>query len=219
MTVPSALYPVLPCGAAARGGSAGRTWPWLTLVFLLGCAWLGSEARAHEPYLRLTEQADGSVLAEAGFSDNADVAGLKLLVRDRATGATLAEHRLPAGGTMTLKPPAVPYRVVFEGGDGHRVSKVGPEPVSARPPPSEPVADRVATPASPETRAVASEAASPAPAPVTAVAKRNDAGGAELGGIDGAGGDTLRLVLVVGIVFLFGAVAFALGFGAGRRSR
>jgi hypothetical protein len=31
--------------------------------------------------------------------------------------------------------------------------------------------------------------------------------------------DTPRVVLIVGIFFVFGSIAFALGYGAGRRSR
>jgi len=168
------------------------------LVFPLLATLLAVVVAAHEPYLRLTANADGTVTAEAGFSDNADVAGQKLVVRDRTTGATLGGHVLPAGGRLTFAPPPGPYRVVFEGGAGHRISKPGPERETA--------AAAVAAPVELGPVAVALVVEPPVPGmtSVPAVAQ---------------GGDLIRLVLVVGIVFLFGTVAFALGYAAGRHTR
>jgi hypothetical protein len=175
----------------------------LRLVFMLLALAAAPEAlRAHEPFLLLTDNADGTFTAEAGFSDNTSPAGLKLLLRDRATGEITAEHALPANGKLTLKRPPAPYRVVFEGGPGHRVSKPGPWP-------EETTTEPAGSPRR-ETRDAAPPPAAEVPAlPSQATPSETSAGTSE----------TLRVALVVGIFFLFGTVAFALGHAAGRRSR
>jgi hypothetical protein len=173
------------------------------ILILLGAGVLLARTHAHEPYLLLTANADGTFTAEAGFSDGASVAGLKLIVRDRGTGEVRSEHTVPGSGKLTLPIPAAPYRVVFEGGSGHRISKPGPErEAAAEPsnpvPPSAPAAD--ALPAAP---APAPATAPTALAPPPSSAPRDD---------------TPRVALIVGIFFLFGSIAFALGYGAGRRA-
>ncbi len=173
-------------------GSGWRSGAWRVALLLLWCA---GAARAHEPYLLVSARDDGTFTAEAGYSDGVSVEGLRLLVRDRGSGELLSEHRLPAGGKLTLPRPARPYRVVFEGGPGHRLTKPGPEPGTE---------DRATSPD-------ISRAAAPAPPAPEASTTPPSAGTPP--------GETLRVMLVAGILFLFGAVAFALGFGAGRRSR
>ncbi len=101
-----------------------QNWRWLPLMLVLGWVpWLS----AHEPYLMLVAEEPGLLVAEAGFSDGADAEGLGLMLHDRATGELLSEHRFPAGGVLRLPLPAVPYRVTFEGGPGHQLSRIGPE--------------------------------------------------------------------------------------------
>lgn len=175
---------------------------WRLILSLLGAGVLLARTHAHEPYLLLTANADGTFTAEAGFSDGVSVAGLKLVVRDRGTGEVRSEHTVPASGKLTLPIPSAPYRVVFEGGSGHRISKPGPEreaaaePSNPVPPPPAAADALPVAPALAPTRTVL--------APPASLAPRDD---------------TLRVVLIVGIFFLFGSIAFALGYGAGRRSR
>jgi len=123
---------------------------------LLACVVLvGAAAWAHEPYLLLTANDDGTFTAEAGFSDGVNVAGLTLLLRERATGATIAEHVLPEGGKLTLPIPAVPYRVTFDGGPGHKLTKIGPDASAGAVAPSATGAPEPASPP-PGTEAVSS---------------------------------------------------------------
>ena len=175
---------------------------WRFILTLLGACTLLLRTHAHEPYLLLTANADGTFTAEAGFSDGVSVAGLKLIVRDRGTGEVRSEHTVPASGKLTLPIPPAPYRVVFEGGSGHRISKPGPERETAAGP-----SDSIPPP----TAAVDWPPASTAPASVPP-AMATPAGAAPPD-------DTARVVLIVGIFFVFGSIAFALGFGAGRRAR
>jgi hypothetical protein len=187
------------------------------LLLLLGAAAL----RAHEPHLLLTDHGNGTFTAEAGFSDGASPEGLKLLLRERSTGAVLAEHTLPASGKLTLPRPGAPYRVVFDAGPGHRVSKPGPWPESE--PATAPVAaDKAAVPAAMSAAAAAkgSAAASGAAGAGGGAAGTSDAAGAAATPVAAEGaGETARMALVAGVFFLFGTAAFALGHAAGRRAR
>jgi hypothetical protein len=177
---------------------------WRLILSLLGACLLLARTHAHEPYLLLTANADGTFTAEAGFSDGVSVAGLKLIVRDRGTGEVRSEHTVPASGKLTLPIPPAPYRVVFEGGSGHRISKPGPEREAAADP-SNPVPPPPAAGDAPPVAPAPAPATTPtALAPPTTSAPRDD---------------TPRVVLIVGIFFLFGSIAFALGYGAGRRAR
>ena len=175
---------------------------WRLILSLLGACLLLARTHAHEPYLLLTANADGTFTAEAGFSDGVSVAGLKLIVRDRGTGEVRSEHTVPASGKLTLPIPPAPYRVVFEGGSGHRISKPGPEREAAAGP---------SNPVPPTTAAADALLVAPAPATTpTALASPTSSAPRD---------DTPRVVLIVGIFFLFGSIAFALGYGAGRRAR
>ncbi|EIP96937.1 hypothetical protein OpiT1DRAFT_01364 [Opitutaceae bacterium TAV1] len=86
----------------------------------------GVPAQAHEPWLQLSPSADGSLTVEAGFSDGGDMTGLAVTVLDRETGAVISGYTLPADGKLVVPIPPVAYRVLFDGGAGHKVSKIGP---------------------------------------------------------------------------------------------
>lgn len=190
------------------------------LLLLLGAAAL----RAHEPHLLLTDHGNGTFTADAGFSDGASPEGLKLLLRERSTGAVLAEHTLPASGKLTLPRPGAPYRVVFDAGPGHRVSKPGPWPESETA--AAPVAaDKAAVPAAISAAATVKGAAAVSVATgagggAAGASDASDAAGAAATPVAAEGaGETARMALVAGVFFLFGTAAFALGHAAGRRAR
>jgi hypothetical protein len=172
------------------------------LAVAIGLAFLFSfgSARAHEPYLLLKHNGDGTFTAETGFSDGSDVAGLKLLVRSRGSGETLGEHTLPAGGKLTLPIPSTPYRVTFDGGPGHKISKPGPD-----------------APVAPAAKAAA---APPAEETGTRMAASDASGGSSRSSPDArALGERRDVWLIVSLVFALAVVSFALGYaaGAGRR--
>lgn len=185
---------------------------WIPLLFV------AVSLRAHEPFLLLTKNADGTFTAETGFSDQSSPEGLKLILRDRNTTELLSEHALPATGKLTLKIPSVPYRVTFDGGPGHKVSKPGPEaeapPGAAPTAPAQPTAVVAETPKPAVLMVAAAATQTPPTTPALAPAVAPSA--APLTNTDA---DLTRIALVVGIFFLFGGIAFALGYGAGRRSR
>lgn len=187
----------------------------LRLAFaVLGLALAPLALRGHEPFLLLTAGPDGALLVETGFSDGASPEGLKLLVRDRGTGEVTAEHTLPSSGKLTLAIPAAPYRVVFDAGPGHRVSKPGPERPAegaggAAAGPTTVSADATPGSASPAGRIGATQPPSTAGATVPLQSPAATALGSE----------AVRVWLATGIFFLFGTAAFGLGYLAGRKSR
>lgn len=180
----------------------GRAW------VMLGLGLLASSASAHEPYLLLTLEGDRLAI-EAGFSDRSSPEGLPLLVRDRSSGQVLHEYALPASGLLSIPIPAVGYRVVFEGGPGHRVSKPGPVKPST---PAEGVAKSKTSVAPHVTAAGASpQAVQPAWPPLAGDPAERDVIASTVGAAD-------QRLRVASAVILFGAVSFGLGFWAGRPS-
>lgn len=161
---------------------------WCVLVLAGGVV-----ARGHETYLLLKALPGGTLEIEAGFSNNESPQGLPVTLRNRETGAVISDHKLPGDGFLSVALPKVAYRVEFDAGPGHRISKVGPMQEDA-------VAE-VAKAAEPKSDVKPAEVAKPAAA------------------APAGGGDTQRMLLVMGIFFLFGVIAFALGYGAGRKSR
>lgn len=109
--------------------------PLLSALALLVLVGTGG-ASAHEPFMQLTVSPDGLLLVETGFSDDGSVAGLPLVLRERATNNTLAAHILPEDGRLAVPIPAVPYRVTFDAGPGHKLSQIGPEARAPVPPPA-----------------------------------------------------------------------------------
>lgn len=152
--------------------------------------------QAHEPYLQLTATADGTFTAEAGFSDGASVEGLPIFLRARATGETLGEHKLPASGKLTLPIPAVPYRVTFDGGPGHKLSKIGPEPIAAQTMSDENV--RVSAPPQKDSETPLSPTVHAEASPTVPV-------------------DSPEMRVTVAVIFLLTVLSFGLGYIAGRR--
>jgi hypothetical protein len=103
------------------------------LVFL-AALWLSAlTAHAHTPFLLVTLTDDGNLRIETGFSDGSTGAGMPIELLDIETGALLATHIMPDDGILSVSPPAVPYEVVLDAGEGHRVSKDGPLPAAPAP--------------------------------------------------------------------------------------
>lgn len=196
----------------------------LRCVFWFALIVVAVPAAAHEPYLLLVANPNGTFTAEAGFSDAASPEGLKLTLRDRTSGEVISEHALPKSGILTMKTPAVPYRVAFDGGPGHRVSKPGPDAETTpssltviQPPAVEPTSTPVSM-----VEAVGTGRTSPFTTPTSTVGPNaapvrvSSATPVER---DQSFGEFLRVALLVGIFFLFGSIAFAFGYGAGLQAR
>ncbi len=89
-------------------------------VGLVLALFLTSLSYAHTPLCSCSDEGDGTILCEGGFSDGSSAAGVKMTVVD-ASGKTLAEGKMNEDSEFTFKKPDVPYTVIFDAGPGHVV--------------------------------------------------------------------------------------------------
>lgn len=96
----------------------------MLIIFSLapGLSW------AHKPLLGVSDNDDGTMSIEAGFSDGSSAAGHKIILKNQATGETLLEEKVGEDGALDLKKPTVNFTVTLDAGEGHTVTKDGPAP-------------------------------------------------------------------------------------------
>ncbi len=75
---------------------------------------------AHTPLCSCSDEGDGTILCEGGFSDGSSAAGVKMKVVD-SQGKVLIEGVMNEDSEFTFKKPEVPYTVIFDAGLGHAV--------------------------------------------------------------------------------------------------
>jgi hypothetical protein len=81
---------------------------------------------SHSPLLLVEDNLDGTLYAEAGFSDGSGASGMKCRLED-SEGRILWEGTFDEFSSVTVKIPEIsPYYVIFDGGPGHIVKKEGP---------------------------------------------------------------------------------------------
>ncbi len=81
-------------------------------------------AFAHSPIFDCSDNGDGTVSCEGGFSDGSSASGVAIHLQD-ASGKTVQELKLDKNSELTFKKPAGAYKVVFDAGAGHQVAKDG----------------------------------------------------------------------------------------------
>ena len=89
-------------------------------LFLL----LTGQALAHTPLCSCTDNGDGTVTCEGGFSDGSAAAGVDMIVKDKS-GKTLIKGKMDEYSEFTFKKPDVPFKVIFDAGPGHVVEIKG----------------------------------------------------------------------------------------------
>lgn len=93
----------------------------LSLAVTLGLAlFLTSSLYAHTPLCSCSDEGDGTILCEGGFSDGSSAAGVKMTVVD-ASGKTLVEGKMNEDSEFTFKKPEGEFTVIFDAGPGHAV--------------------------------------------------------------------------------------------------
>ena len=183
---------------------------------LLAVLFASSPAWAHKPLVMVEDNGDGTIYIEVGFSTGDSGAGHKIIIKEKATGKVLSEHKVPAESALDLPIPKVPYIVVFHAGEGHEVEQEGPfvEPKEDAPdePEAVPASQAEAAPPPPQAKAPVQTATAPQAAPV--VLSRQPGGpGVEM---------ALKMMLTTQIVtavlaaFLFGVVVFWIGYSVGK---
>jgi hypothetical protein len=85
--------------------------------------WAG-QAWAHTPLCSCYDNGDGSITCEGGYSDGSSAAGVKMRV-EQEDGVVLQEGQMNATSEFTFDKPAGAYKVVFDGGEGHRIEVSG----------------------------------------------------------------------------------------------
>ncbi|SNR91100.1 hypothetical protein SAMN04488503_1862 [Humidesulfovibrio mexicanus] len=88
----------------------GATMTALLLVSAL--AW------AHAPQCACSDNGDGTITCQGGFSNGASAAGVKMSVAD-ASGKIVAEGKMNQDSEFSFKKPDGAYVVKFEAGRGH----------------------------------------------------------------------------------------------------
>ncbi len=95
--------------------------PWkVAALLMVGCAWTGA-AWAHTPLCSCYDNGDGSVECEGGFSEGSSTAGVAMKVLD-ASGKVVQQGKMDKSSTFSFKKPAGNYSVVFDAGEGHRIT-------------------------------------------------------------------------------------------------
>lgn len=88
------------------------------LGFSLG---LVGAAQAHTPLCACYDNGDGTVLCEGGFSDGSSASGVRMAVKD-ADGNILIDAKMDENSEFTFDMPEGEYSVLFDGGEGHRIT-------------------------------------------------------------------------------------------------
>ncbi len=83
-----------------------------------------SMAFAHSPIFDCSDNGDGTVSCEGGFSDGSSASGVAIHVQD-ASGKSIQELKLDKNSEISFKKPAGAYKVTFDAGAGHQVTKEG----------------------------------------------------------------------------------------------
>ncbi len=78
-------------------------------------------ADAHNAICQCFDNGDETITCEGGFSDGGKAVGVPLHVVDEA-GKVLVEGAMSKDSDFKFAKPKVTYRVVFDAGEGHRVT-------------------------------------------------------------------------------------------------
>lgn len=89
-------------------------------LLVAGCVWAGA-ALAHTPLCSCYDNGDGTVECEGGFSDGSSAAGVKMNVMD-ASGKVVIQGKMDKNSAFSFKKPAGNYSVLFDAGEGHRIT-------------------------------------------------------------------------------------------------
>jgi type 1 fimbria pilin len=83
-------------------------------ILLIPCAF------AHTPLCSCSDEGDGTILCEGGYSDGSSAAGVEMRVLD-STGKVLIKGKMNEDSELTFTKPEGDYTVIFDAGPGHEV--------------------------------------------------------------------------------------------------
>jgi hypothetical protein len=96
----------------------------LALGLALGLALWADPAQAHSAFMNCSDNADGSILCEGGFSDGSSASGVPVKVLG-ADGQEIVAGKMSADDEFVFQKPAGDYKVLLDAGDGHEVAVDG----------------------------------------------------------------------------------------------
>ena len=83
---------------------------------------LSSQAFSHTPLCSCSDQGNGTIVCEGGFSDGDSAAGMRIQVVD-ADGKIILAGYMNENSVFSFKKPEGEYAVIFDAGPGH-IAKV-----------------------------------------------------------------------------------------------
>ena len=83
-------------------------------ILLIPCAF------AHTPLCSCSDEGDGTILCEGGYSDGSSAAGVEMRVLD-STGKVIVKGKMDEDSEFAFKKPEGEYTVIFDAGPGHEV--------------------------------------------------------------------------------------------------
>ncbi len=95
-----------------------RTWVPLSIAVALAAT--AAVVHAHNAICSCFDNGDETITCEGGFSDGGKAVGVPLRVYD-ASGKILVEGVMSKDSDYKFARPKVPFRVEFDGGEGHIV--------------------------------------------------------------------------------------------------
>jgi len=98
-------------------------WQGALLVALL--LMIAAPAQAHTLFMTVTDNDDGTVSVEGMYSTGAVAAATPLRLVD-SKGKVLFKGLTDDAGELTFDKPKTGYRIILDGGPGHRVEEDGP---------------------------------------------------------------------------------------------
>ena len=92
----------------------------LLLAAAMSFLFVAAQAWAHTPLCSCYDNGDGTITCEGGFSDGSSASGVKMRVEDSA-GMVLIDGQMSANSEFVFDKPKSDYKVIFDGGEGHRL--------------------------------------------------------------------------------------------------
>ena len=85
-----------------------------------------SAVYAHTPLCSCYDNGDNTITCEGGFSDGSSASGVEIRVEDKS-GKQLLQGKMDEDSEFNFDKPSVPYKVIFDAGEGHIVENEGDE--------------------------------------------------------------------------------------------
>ncbi len=96
----------------------------LSFILTAALTLAAGAALAHTPLFSCYDNGDGTISCEGGFSDGSSAAGVAVHIQD-GSGKTVQETKLDENSEITFKKPAGDYAVMFDAGEGHKITVPG----------------------------------------------------------------------------------------------